>query len=256
MIYLDHVGIIGSSIQSLRQEWQAKGFFVTDPEELMAVDSITGRRVSLGQHSCHIILEQGYIELTAVNTVTPSHHLFPWIRGRDALGIIAMGTDEIERVQSRLLDAKVPVGPLAHASRSIHYGTQRGDASFKWFALSAESTPEALLCFVRNERPNLIYQPEVQCHPNGARALESVIICSHEPEVLARQYSAYVASIAIETQPGMFECVLERGTIWVGTPSSIKAAFGRAIDWPIDQASRAIGFGVAPNQLHWLSATG
>ena len=58
MIYLDHVGLVGSSIESLRREWQGKGFFVTEPEELLALDAKTGQRVSLGQHSCHIILEQ------------------------------------------------------------------------------------------------------------------------------------------------------------------------------------------------------
>lgn len=256
MIYLDHVGLVGSSIESLRREWQGKGFFVTEPEELLALDANTGQRVSLGQHSCHIILEQGYIELTAVDTVSPSHHLSPWIRDHDSLAIIAVGADEIERVRSRLEGANVSVGPLAHASRPIHYGARRGDALFTWFALGAESTPEALLCFVRNERPNLIYQPEVQRHPNGAHALESVIICAQDPEAVSRRYSGYLASTAIEMLPDMLKCPLERGSIWIGTPSSIKAAFGHVVDLPIGEAPRAIGFGVAPTQIHWVSTSG
>ncbi len=255
MIYLDHVGVVGSSIELLRREWQAKGFFVTEPEELMALDPKTSRRVSLGQHSCHIILQQGYIELTAVNAVTPSHHLFPWIRNTESLGIIAIGTNDIQAVHARVAQADVPAGTIARASRPIHYGARRGAALFTWFALSAESTPEALLCFVRNERPHLIYQPEVQRHPNGARTLESVIICSHEPEAVARRYSGYMASASFETLPHMFKCVLERGSIWIGTPSSIKATFGHVVDLPMCQASIAIGFSVAPTQIYWLSAT-
>jgi hypothetical protein len=256
MIYLDHVGVIGSSIELLRQQWQAKGFFVTEPEELMAVDSKTGQRISLGQHSCHIILEQGYIELTAVNTVTPSHHLFPWIRNTESLGIIAIGTNDIEGVHARVLTADVPACAIASASRPIHYGTRRGEALFRWFALGAAVTPEALICFVSNERPELIYQPEVQRHANGASTLESVIICADEPESVAQRYGAYLYTTPQRVASDMFRCSLDRGSVWIGTPSAIEAVFGQAIDCSIDKAPRAIGFGVAPTQIYWASTTG
>ena len=146
MISLDHVGIVGSSIDELRREWLSRGFFVTEPEELMALDPATGRPVSLGQHSCHIIFEHGYIELTAVDIITPKHHLYPWIRHDVSLGIIAIGADEIESVHTRFVQTGVPVGSIAKASRPIHYGARRGDGLFSWFALGAASTPEALVC--------------------------------------------------------------------------------------------------------------
>lgn len=253
MIYLDHVGVIGSSIESLRQEWQAKGFFVTEPEELMAFDSKTGQRISLGQHSCHIILEQGYIELTAVNTVTPSHHLFPWIRNTESLGIIAIGTNDIQGVHARVLKADVPACAIASASRPIHYGTRRGEALFRWFALGAAVTPEALICFVRNERPELIYQPEVQRHANGASVLESVIICANEPESVAQRYGAYLYTTPKRVASDMFRCSLDRGSVWIGTVASIGEIFGHIVDLRSEQSPRAIGFSVTPTQIYWVN---
>lgn len=252
MISLDHVGIVGHSIDALRREWLERGFFVTEPEELMALDSASGRRVSLGQHSCHIILERGYIELTAVDTITPQHHLFPWIRSDAALAIIAIGTDDIEGVHRRLVESRVPVGSIAQASRPIRYGARRGDALFSWFALGAASTPEALVCFVRNERPALIYQPEVQQHPNGARALESVVICSARPESVAARYALYAASPLEQVAPGLLRCALQQCSVWIGTAAALSRQFEIQTAFATDELSRAVGFGIAPGQMYWI----
>ena len=258
MLSLDHLGLVGSSIGPLRQAWLDRGFCVTEPEALMALDPRTGQRVPLGQQSCHIIFEQGYIELTAVDTVTPEHHLYRGIRhprthGDVLLAIIAMGTEDIEGVHAQLAEAGLPVGTLAQASRPIHYGTRRGDALFRWFMLSAASTPEALVCFVRNERPELIFQPEVQQHPNGARALESVILCSNEPEVTAARYAGYADTTVVEAATGLVRCALHGGVVWVGTAASLEAHFGIAIEHSPGEAPRAVGFGIAPDRIFWLS---
>lgn len=247
MISLDHVGVVGHVIAEMRETWLDAGFFVTEPEELMALEPGTGKRVSLGQHSCHVILERGYIELTAVDHATPSHHLYPWITSGVSLGILALGTDDIEALHRRLLDSRIPVGPLAQASRPIHYGARRGDALFTWFALGAKSTPESLLCFVRNERPELIYQPEVQQHSNDAKSLDAVIICSNEPALTAARYAEY-CGIAGDTArreqvaPGLMRCALDKGAIWVGTASALSAHFDNDIPSSLGETPRSIGF--------------
>jgi len=258
MLSLDHLGLVGASIGPLRQAWLDRGFCVTEPEALMALDPRTGQRAPLGQQSCHIIFERGYIELTAVDAVTPGHHLYPWIGGPQthadvSLAIIAMGTDDIDGVHARLAEAGLPVGALAQASRPIHYGTRRGGALFRWFMLSAASTPEALVCFVRNERPELIFQPEVQQHPNGARALESVILCSNEPEAMAARYAGYADTTVVEAATGLFRCALHGGVVWVGTAAALNAHFGEAIEHSPGDAPRAVGFGIAPDRIFWVS---
>lgn len=250
---LDHLGLIGSSIDELRREWAERGFFVTAPEELMALDPATGQRVSLGQRSCHIIFERGYIELTAVDAVVPTHHLYPWIRENFSLGIIAIGTDDIEGAHARLVGVEPSVGSIAQASRPIHYGARRGNALFSWFALGAARTPEALVCFVRNERPELIYQPEVQQHANGARALQSVIIASNEPEVTAARYARYTDSISLEVASRLFKCPLHEGVVWIGTAAALSNHFGKAIKLSQGEAPRAVGFEVdSEERIYWV----
>ncbi len=261
MISLDHIGLVGRSIDALRRDWLDAGFSVTEPETLMALDPATGRRVSLGQQSCHIVFERGYVELTAVDSVTPQHHLYPWIRSDVSLGILAFGADDIEAVHRRLLEGEVPAGPLAHASRPIHYGARRGDAVFTWFALAAASTPESLVCFARNERPELVYQPEVQRHPNGARALEGVIICSDEPDRTAARYAGYAGTAAQTIAPGLLACALQPGTVWIGTASALQERFGAPVPFKAGAAPlavegpRSVGFVVAQpeERVYWVT---
>lgn len=249
MISLDHVGVVGHSIHEMRRTWLDAGFFVTEPEELMALEPATGKQVSLGQHSCHVILENGYIELTAVDRVTPMHHLFPWITGGVSLGIIAFGTQQIESVHQRLVTLNVPASPIAQASRPICYGARRGDALFTWFALGAPSTPEALVCFVRNERPELVYQPEVQAHRNAARALEGVILCTSDPIKIAERYSIYADVVVLPVANGLWRCPLDRGSIWIGAPTALAEHFGYVIpaiaSGDVSEAPRSVGFVVA-----------
>jgi len=171
----------------------------------------------------------------------------------DSLAIIAIGAEDIDGVHARLAAAGLPVGALAQASRPIHYGARRGDALFRWFMLSAPSTPESLVCFVRNERPELIFQPEVQQHPNGARALESVILCSNEPEALAARYAGYADTAVVKVAPGLVRCALDGGVVWVGTAEALNAHFGEAIEHSPGDAPRAVGFGIAPDRVYWVS---
>jgi len=252
MIFLDHIGIVGSSINKLRRGWLGRGFLVTEAEELMALDPATGQRVSLGQRSCHIVLKYGYIELTAVDALVPTHHLYPWIRKQDSLGIIAIGTDNIEGAHARLVNIDPSIGSIMQASRPIHYGERRGNALFSWFALGAAGTPEALVCFVCNERPELIYQPEVQQHPNGACALESVVICATEPESVAARYSVYATSPSEQVAPRLLRCALQKCSVWVGTAAALSRQFGNQTALTTDASSRAVGFGIAPGQIYWI----
>ena len=125
---------------------------------------------------------------------------------------------------------------------------------FSWFSVGAAVTPEALICFVRNERPELIYQPEVQRHANGASVLESVIICAGEPESVAERYGAYLYTTPKRVASDMFRCSLDRGVIWIGTVASIEQVFGHVVDLRPKNPPRAVGFGVAPNQICWVTS--
>lgn len=177
-VRLDHVGFAGPSLEAMCAEWQTLGFSPTEPEALRRVGE-DGVARSLGQRSCHIVFESGYIELTEVAMPAPAHHLAPWLKRGAGLHILAFGTDELAAWRESLASegAKaVGLSPVMMATRRIAYGARHGEAGFRWCMREASETPWALECIVQHLTPELVHQQAVQRHPNGARALRAVTL--------------------------------------------------------------------------------
>jgi hypothetical protein len=187
---LDHVGFVGSDLRRLVAAMRRLGFSTTEPRELMRVDPATGERVSLHQQSCHAVFGTGYVELSAVLSDDPTHHLAAWRARGEGLHILALGSDVPDQDWRRCRAAGLPCTAPADASRRIEYGTRHGDARFRWFMLQPEASPEGLLCFARNLTPELVFQPEVSRHANGALALCEVVVQVESPQAVAARFGA------------------------------------------------------------------
>jgi len=147
---LDHVGFVGGDLLRLIGAMQRLGFATTEPQMLMRRDAATGAAVSLRQQSCHAVFASGYIELSAVLTDDPSHHLAAYRQRGEGLHILALGSRDPDADWHRCTAAGLPCSVPAGASRQIDYGARRGEARFRWFMLGPEAAPEGLLCLVRN----------------------------------------------------------------------------------------------------------
>ncbi|MCB1624623.1 MAG: VOC family protein [Pseudomonadales bacterium] len=170
-ISLDHLGFVGPRLEPMREAFTLLGFSATEPRPLMSCDPDTGAAVPLEQWSCHVVLERGYLELSAVASRDAGHHLSTYAAAGNALQICAFGTRDLARSHAQCRDAGVRVNAPQWATREIHYGARRGDARFHWFMVEPADAPEGLLCFVEHGTPELVYQPEVQQHANSARSL-------------------------------------------------------------------------------------
>lgn len=186
---LDHVGIVGRDLAPLLDAARALGFRPTKPRALLGRDPATDRVVPLGQSSAHLVFGAGYVELSAVHTDSPSHHLAPWLRHGPGLHILAFGTDDVLAAHARCAERGLAPLPLSRACREIAYGERHGQAQFEWFMLAPAATPEALVCFVRQLTPELVFQPAVQRHDNGAVALAGVYAVSDRPGEMAERYA-------------------------------------------------------------------
>ena len=131
----------------------------------------------------------GYVELSAVLTDDPAHHLAAYRARGDGLHILALGSPDPDADWRRCTAAGLPCSAPAGASRRIDYGSRHGEARFRWFMLQPQASPEGLLCLVRNETPELVFQPEVSRHANGTEALCEVIVHATDPAALASRLS-------------------------------------------------------------------
>lgn len=233
---LDHIGYVVRSLDALREDFARLGFTTTEPRELMRVDAATGAAVSLRQRSCHAVLQRGYIELSAVETDDPRHHLAAYRRRGDGLHIVALGSDSIGAEYRRCLASGVRATAPAHAARRIEYGERHGEAHFGWFMVAPEESPEALLCYTANLTPELVYQPAVMNHANGALALVEACLLADDAAATAARYGRFLGS-AVRERSGDFVFELEGGRLSIVDAQGYERRFAVA---PRDEDARFV----------------
>lgn len=168
-LQIDHVGLLAPDIDALAAEFRDLGFTIVGPTELASIDD-TGHRTGLGQHSAHVMFGNDYIELTAVDMPAPDHHLAHFLRPPWGMRLLLPRCDDIGRVHSRCEASELNPSPIYTAARKLDYN-RGAEARFNWFAFPTTEWPDVLLAYVQHLTPELVFDPRVCQHENGARGL-------------------------------------------------------------------------------------
>jgi hypothetical protein len=192
---LDHLGFACRDLGALLRVFEVLGFAATPPQPLMTVDE-QGEARPLGQTSAHLVFGRTYIELSAVPDPAAGNHLEPFLARYEGLHIIAFRGGDLESRRLSLARAGLSPTTTAHARRGIGYGELHGEAHFHWFMLPAAQSPEGLVCVVDNQSPDLVYQPSVQSHPNGALDLCGLILCVDDLAAAMRRWQGLLGPAA------------------------------------------------------------
>ncbi|MGI9225873.1 MAG: VOC family protein [Woeseiaceae bacterium] len=168
-LQIDHIGLLAPEINALAAEFRGLGFTIVGPTELTSIDE-EGRRIGLGQHSAHVMFGNDYIELTAVDMPAPEHHLAHFLRPPWGMRLLLPRCDDIGRVHARCEARQLNPSPVYTAARKLDY-YRSAEARFNWFALPTTEWPDVLLAYVQHLTPELVFDPRVCQHENGARGL-------------------------------------------------------------------------------------
>lgn len=246
VLTLDHVGYVDRSLQHLQDRFTRLGFALTTPRALQAPDAAGSVR-DLGQTSCHAVFKTGYLEFTAVHAPTPDHHLAPWLHGLPRLAILALGSGDADESRARAAAQGLAVGAVAEASRRIEYGARHGTARFRWWAVEATDSPEALVCVVQHRDADLVFQPEVQTHPNGAQGLVAIEWTLPESGYAAALDAyARLCALAPERQAdGSVQFPLQGGRLRLRRGAALACAMDIAVD-DLERARDCLQRGAVP----------
>lgn len=251
---LDHVGVVGRDLGPLMRDFERLGFRLTEPRALMGRDPQSGELRKLGQSSCHAVFAQGYLELSAVETDDPGHHLAAWLSRGPGLRILALGDTDLASRHAGCRDAGLHPGRVSLAARDIRYGSKHGEARFEWFMLDAEHSPEGLVCFVHNLTPQLVFQPEVQQHPNGALALSGVTLRVDDLPAWTDRYQRLLG-VAPATGPGSRRFHLPAGQ-WIEIAVADRTAHAAAAGPQSGLAGLAVKVASLAVARAWLDQQG
>ncbi|MEX0343906.1 MAG: VOC family protein [Rhizobiaceae bacterium] len=178
---IDHIGIVGRDLSQLEVWYGQVGFRVAPRCELVSL-SDRDQPQPMNQHNSHLVFSRTYVELTAVTGQLAGHHLEQSLRRYYGLHILVMLSDDAERDHANLLDAGFHPTQPGLAGRTIDYPSASGMGRFRWFRIPEDEAPESYLCFVEHLTPELVFDPALTDHPNGATELIGLSICVDDPE--------------------------------------------------------------------------
>ena len=183
---IDHLGVVGRDIALLTTAYTRLGFAPTAPVPLMGEQD--GKPVPLGQDSAHLIFADSYVELSGVTSQDPGHHLAPWLARREGLHILALGSANAAESHAALVKTGLSVPDVQNAGRFVDYGTQHGDAQFRWFKVPEDVGAEGFFCMVEQVTPALVFQPPEGGHPNGALGVMGVTVLAEDAGLTLDRY--------------------------------------------------------------------
>lgn len=189
MLGLDHICVFGQGLDGLADVYQRLGFTLT-PRSQHSGSYVAGRPVTLrGTANRCAMLQQGYLELLAVVDPTLDQGGVPEALARHpGIHILAFRTDDADRETARLRAAGVDAS-RSSLQRQIDGPQGRQVARFAQVRLPTGEYPEARVLALRHETPELLWQAQHLQHPNGAVALQEVLVVVPKLEDAIERYT-------------------------------------------------------------------
>ena len=239
---LDHVGWLIDDLGAARAALTSLGFSVTAPGTLKTGQA-NHETEDVGQHSAHVMFPDTYLELTSVLPGARPPHLQPYMDSGGGLIILALRVGQAAAAQRSLGDLGISVTPVAHSERPVSYAApgKSGLARFHWFMCKPAEFPELLVCYVEHVTPDLVFQPTVAQHANGACALRELLLVHADVGEAAGRFQR-LAAVNLGPQAGAGVTLLD--------PAAAERRFPLL---NVAGQARAIGVGIEVTDLRVLN---
>lgn len=145
-------------------------------------------------------------------------------------------TDDADAVHAHALAAGLPILAVQSFSRPVELDGARQDARFRTTRLDPGKIAMGRVYFCEHRTPELVWRPQWQSHPNGARTIARVIVATGDPRRTASLFGAlFGPEVVAERATG---CVIGAGQaqIELTTPDAIAEEFGDAAAIPAGRA--------------------
>jgi hypothetical protein len=218
-IFLDHVGHFVPDRQAASRALVRAGFAPTplsiqvDPEG-----------TSTGTGNICAMLTRGYIELLFKTAETPlAVELDAAIARYGGVHLAAFAVADAGKAHRRLDEAGFPMRPLAEMERAVDTATGRATAAFTLARAERGAMAEGRIQLLTHHTENAVWQKRWLAHPNGARALASIVIVVADVDEAAKRFARFTGRPATSTKSGR-TIRLDRGRVELVTRSAFRAA--------------------------------
>jgi hypothetical protein len=208
---LDHLGIAVTDLDAAARRFRALGFTLTDKSYHVASPAPGAPPLRTGTGNHCIMLERGYVELIAVTDPAYRGRLVADLARYEGLHLVSFGTGSAEQTADLF---QRTTGAPATPRRLTRPIAERGVAQTALFDIV--DLPEGIAACghffaIRHLTPEMLWQPHLTAHENGAAALLGVIACAADPLAflapIARTIDTKAAANAIDLAAGRIEAL-------------------------------------------------
>lgn len=244
---IDHIAVAAYDLAGLAGMYERLGFLLTPLSRHAGrprPDDEGGQPAIGGTGNRCAMLRQGYLEFLGILDMAADTRGLPELIDRHCgLHILALASADPDGDQRRLGETGIHA-TLAHLNRQVMLDGRAQTARFTQIRADA-AMPEARIFGIRHETPDLVWLPGYLDHPNGAVALEDVLIAVPDlPE--ARERYARFTGAAPRADGDLVRFHLPAGSITLATPA---AAAQRVPGLPLHPNGQALAFTIAVRDL-------
>lgn len=192
---------------------------------------------TLGTCNNTIILEGNYFELLGIEKPGPRNASFAkWLERYEGPSAIALQTSSSDGVHHELAALGVTTAAPEDFSRPVQLAGGTFDARFRNTRFPHGTPPGELTLFsCQHLTKDLVWRPEWQDHPNGARRILSATLVHPAPDRLAPKYERLFGAGAMSADGNGFTLRLGSTPVRFDTPGAFDHRFpgiARPVDAP------------------------
>ena len=215
---LDHVGVGLRDLERGRSAFERLGFRLTARSMHSGSPSAGAPVIPWGSGNHCAMLRDGYLEILGLTDPTRYSSVKDMVARYEGLHIIALGCDDADATYSALSAAGVPVERPRALERDAAFGVNDESvrrAKFRNIYLDRERYPEGRFLYIEHLTRDVLWQPHLLDHPNGALGLDEVYFCANDPLATGAKIGAAVGVEPEVLAPGHVMLALARGRLRV-----------------------------------------
>ena len=220
---LDHVGVATSDLDAGERTFRRLGFNLT-PRSFHRGSRAPGSPIEewgSGNHCA--MLERGYVEIIGLTDPAKFSSVKSMLDMYQGTHIVAFKPQSIREVHDVLAAQRLPVDDIRELERMAAYGAdgeEQRRVAFRNMYWTRSHFTEARLQYTEHLTPDVMWQPHLLKHPNGARSLSHVFLCAPHASAVAQKLAPMLSVDPLTVRDHEYALRLSSSQVKVLSPAA------------------------------------
>jgi len=243
-LVLDHIGVAIKQLERGREAYARLGFRLTARSQHAGSPTPGAPVVPWGSGNHCAMLREGYLEIVGLTHPERYSSIKDMVERYEGPHIVALGCANADRAYEALAAAGVTAERPRALERDAAVGVNDESlarARFRNIYLDRAAYPEGRFLVIEHLTRDLLWQPHLLEHPNGALALAEVYFCAEDAQATAAKLGRVFGATPLAHGDAHVTLPLARGLAHVLSAEQWQARSGGG---PIAPLPMPVGFGV------------